>query len=199
MFAVILAPLVMFWGGCASSKPANFYVLHSIQTAPPEVQTLSSEPEIAIGVGPVRIPEYLDRPQMAVRATSSGLQFAEFDKWAESLEKNMTRVLADNISMLVPSEHVCIYPWQKCMMVRYQVTVDIVHFEKMPNGKILLDARWNILGDDGEKLLVMRRTKLTLPIESESYEAIAVAQSRAVEGLSREIALAIRSLPSKAN
>jgi len=147
----------------------------------------------------VKIPEYLDRPQIATKSTPNSIQFAEFDKWAESLEKNLTSVLADNLSVMVPSDRVCVYPWQKCMMVRYQVTLDIVHFETMPDGKILLDARWNILGNDGEKLLAMKRSRLILPVKSEGFEGIASAESHAVEALSREIALAINSLPSQTN
>jgi len=40
----------------------------------------------------------------------------------------------------------------------------------------------------------MKRTRLILPVESAGFEGIASAESRAVEALSREIAVAVKSL-----
>ena len=189
--AVIAA--IMLLGGCGSSKAANYYVLHSIQNTGPEVRSAGVEQGPAIGVGPVTVPDYLDRPQIATRSSSSSLQFSEFDRWAEPLEKNLMRVLADDLSVLVPSEQVYIFPWPKSMPVRYQVTVEFVQLEKMPDEKVILDARWNILDDKGTKLLASKRSKLIMPVESGGFEAVASAESRAVEALGREIAAEIRS------
>jgi len=195
-FAAILIVLMVL-SGCAGSKPANYYVLYSIQNPVPQVRAAGTEQDLAIGVGPIKIPDYLDRPQMAARSGGSGLQFAEFDKWAEPLEKNLTRVLADNLSILVPTERVSVFPWARAVPVRYQVTVEIVQLEKMPDEKVILDARWNILENDGGKLLVMKRSKFTLPVESAGFEGVASAESRAVDALSRDIAAALGSLPSE--
>jgi uncharacterized lipoprotein YmbA len=135
---------------------------------------------------------------MATRTTQSSLQFAEFDKWAEPLEKNLTRVLADNLSAMIPSENVSVYPWPGFMPVQYQITLEVIHLEKIPGEKVILDASWIILGNGGEKLLVMKRSKLTVPVESAGFEAIASAESRVIEALSREIAEAVRTLPRQA-
>ena len=201
---MIEAPLSRLWAisivlivlcGCSASKPANYYVLSSLQNSRPAVGTSGTEAELAIGVGPVKIAEYLDRPQIVTRTSSNGLQFAEFDRWAESLEKNLTRVVADNLSVLLSSERVCIFPCPKSMPLQYQVTLEIMHLEQMPDGKILLDASWNIFGEGGEKLLVMKRTRLNLPVQSAGFEGMASSESRAVEVLSGEIATTLMSLP----
>ncbi|MGC9965256.1 MAG: PqiC family protein [Syntrophobacteraceae bacterium] len=185
--------VIMLLGGCGGSKAANYYILHSIQNPGPELGAAGTERDPAIGVGPVTIPDYLDRPQIVTRTTDSSLQFAEFDRWAEPLEKNLARVLADNLSVMVPSERVYVFPWPKSVAVRCRVTLEIAHLEKMPDEKVLLDARWNVL--DGDKLLAAKRSRLVLPVEGAGFEAVASAQSRAVEALSREIATEIRSLP----
>jgi uncharacterized protein len=156
------------------------------------------ENDLTIGVGPIKIPEYLDRPQMATRSTPNSLQFAEFDKWAESLEKDLTRVLAENLSILLSTDRVVVFPWPGSMHVTHQVTVDLAKLDYMPDGKIVLVAGWSVFGDDGKKLLTMKRSRLTVPVQSTGFEAIAAAQSRAVQDMSREIAAAIRSLPGEA-
>ncbi len=132
---------------------------------------------------------------MATRSGPGSLQFADFDKWAEPLEKNLTRVIAENLAMLLSTDRVGVFPWLNSAQVQYQVTVDITQLERMPDGKVILAARWNILGDHGDNMLVIESSRFSIPIESVGYEAIASAESRAVEALSRQIATAIKSLP----
>ena len=190
--AILLVSLLLFCG-CAS-KPSNYYVLHSLQSEAPDVKTATAENDLTICVGPIKIPEYLDRPQMVTRSAPDSLQFAEFDKWAEPLEKSLTRVIAENLAILLSTDRVGVFPWLNTAQVQYQVTVDITQFERMPDGKVILAARWNVLGDHGDNMLLIESSRFSIPIESSGYEGIASAESRAVEALSREIALVIKSL-----
>jgi hypothetical protein len=192
--AAIYLLSLLFICGCASKSP-NYYVLNSLQSGAPSAAKAKAENDLTIGVGPVKIPAYLDRPEMATRSAPDSLQFAEFDKWAEPLEKNLTRVIAENLATLLSTDRVGVFPWLNSAQVQYQVTVDITQLERMPDGKVILAARWNILGDHGENMLVIESSRFSIPIESAGYEAIASAESRAVEALSREIAAAVRSLP----
>ena len=43
-------------------------------------------PGVIIGVGPVKFPEYLDRPQMVTKNKEGILKFDEFNRWGESLD-----------------------------------------------------------------------------------------------------------------
>ena len=180
--------------GCASKSP-NYYILNSLQSGAPSAEKVRAENDLTIGVGPVKIPAYLDRPEMATRSAADSLQFAEFDKWAEPLERNLTRVIAENLAILLSTNRVGVFPWLNSAQVQYQVTVDITQLERMPDGKVILAARWNILGDQGENMLVIESSRFSIPIESAGYGAMASAESRAVEALSREIAAAVKSLP----
>lgn len=196
LVAISVAFLVLL--GCARSQTPNYYLLNPVSTSAAEsaASCAAQPPGPTVGVGPVKVPEYLDRPQMVTRSSDTSLRFSEYDRWAEPLGKNLARVVADDLSAMLPSENVCVFPWTKSMQVRYQVTLDVVQLEQTPDGKVTLDARWNIMGDEGSKLLVMKRSRLVLPVESSGFDAIAAAESRAVEGLSREIADSIRSLGS---
>jgi len=60
--------IVFVWlGGCARSQLTNYYLLRSIQSPGAEVQAMGPEQGTVIGVGPVKIAEYLDRPQITGR------------------------------------------------------------------------------------------------------------------------------------
>jgi len=191
--AILLLSLLLLCG-CASKAP-NYYVLHSLQSEAPDVKITRAQNDLTIGVGPIKIPEYLDRPQMATRSTPYSLQFAEFDKWAEPLEKDLARVLAENLSILLSTDRVVVFPWAGYVHVLYQVTVDVAQMEYTPDGKALLVAGWSVFGNDGGKLLTIKRSRIIVPVQSTGFEAIASAQSRAVGEMSREIAACIESLP----
>ncbi len=191
--AILLLSLLLLCG-CAS-KATNYYVLHSLQSEVQDVKITRAENDLTIGVGPIKIPEYLDRPQMATRSTPDSLQFAEFDKWAEPLEKDLARVFAEDLSILLSTDRVIVFPWAGSVHVLYQVTVDVAQMEYTPDGKALLVAGWSVFGNDGGKLLAIKRSIIIVPVQSTGFEAIASAQSRAVGEMSREIAACIESLP----
>ena len=193
--ATILLFSLLFPSGCSTSKPPNYYILHSLQSEATGAVKATAENDLTIGVGPIKIPEYLDRPQMATRSTPNSLQFAEFDKWAESLEKNLGRVLAENLSLLLSTDRVVVSPWPGSVHVVYQVTVDVTQFEYTADGKVKLVAGWSVFGNDGQKLLAMKRSRFIVPVQSTGFGAIASAQSQAVGDMSREIASFIESLP----
>ena len=182
--------------GCASKAP-NYYVLHSLQSEASDVTAARAANDLTIGVGPIKIPEYLDRPQIATRSTPDSLQLAEFDKWAEPLDKNLARVLAEDLSILLSTDRVVTFPWAGSMHVQYQVTVDVSQMDYTPDGKVSLVAGWSIFGNDGVKLLALKRSRIIVPVQSAGFEAIASAQSRAVGDMSREIAACIGSLPQE--
>ncbi len=179
---------------CASKAP-NYYVLHSLQTEGSGENAARTGTELTIGVGPVKIPEYLDRPQMATRSTPDSLHFSEFDKWAEPLEKNLARILAQNLSLLLSTDRVVVFPWAGSMHVQYQVTVDVAQMDYTPDGKATLLAGWSIFGNDGAKLLTIRQSRIVVPVQAAGFEAVASAESRAVGDMSREIAACLESLP----
>jgi len=73
-----------------SPNPSRIFVLFSpLQAA--ERQDLDRPGQISLGVGPVRLPGYLDRREIVMRATQSRFDLSENDRWAEPLETNFTR------------------------------------------------------------------------------------------------------------
>lgn len=58
----------------------------------------------------------------------------------------------------------------------------------------MLSARWSVFGDGNTKELVTKKSDFIEPTGAQGYEALVSAQSRAVAGLSKEIAGAIKTL-----
>lgn len=58
--------------------------------------------EETIGVGPVSIPDSLDRSQIATLSGGNEVIIAEFDRWSGSCRDEIARVMTENLSALLP-------------------------------------------------------------------------------------------------
>jgi uncharacterized lipoprotein YmbA len=176
-----------------SAPPTRLYVL-TASSQPAESRSGRSATGVAVGVGPVELPQYVNRPQIVTGESGNELQQAPFAQWAEPLETNFTRVLAENLSQLLATERVAVFPWKGPVPLDYQVVVEVTHFLGTPNGPVSLVALWRVLGKDGKETLVSRQSRVTESTGSADYTALAAAMSRTVAALSRDIAAAITDL-----
>ena len=180
-------------GGCAS-QPSRFYLLSAlanIETASPGT---SGQQGPTIGVGPVTLPRYVDRPQIVTRTSPYEIKLAEFDRWAEALDSNFTRVLAENLSILLPTARVVMSPWPRAIPIDYQVTVDVTHLLSQVSGDSLLIADWTLFKGEGQDVLTSGRSRFSASPGGQDYAAMVAAMSQTVASLSREIATTIRGV-----
>jgi uncharacterized lipoprotein YmbA len=149
---------------------------------------------MAIGVGPVELPQYTNRQQIVTGNQSYQLHPATFDEWAEPLRDNFLRVLADNLSILLTTDRVMLFPWKGPMAIEYQVVVDVTHFLGEIGGETSLVALWSIVGKNGQEVLLSQKSDLRERTGTQGYAALAEAMSHNLGALSREIAAAITTL-----
>ena len=190
---VMLAVSTPVMNGCSTGPPTRLYVLTSLPQAE-SVPPATGGREISIGVGPVELPQYVNRPQIVTGQQSSELQSAASAQWAESLQDGFTRVLAENLSLLLATDRVAIFPW-KTFTPEYQVVVEVTHFLGQTGAEVSLVALWSILNKDGREALVSKKSSFRESTGSSEYEALAAAMSRTVAALSRDIATALQALP----
>ena len=77
----------------------------------------------------------------------------------------------------------------------YQIRMAVIQMESDEKGRVILDAGWVILGDDGRRLVLAKVSRHRNQARSEDYKEIVAAQSRALEALSREVAGEVKKLP----
>ena len=188
---VILAITAIFLGGCRSQSP-RFYALSPIQEDQVISKRKSSTPNAVIGIGPVRLADYLDQSMLVTRTTDNQAVKAEFDRWVGSLKDNFINVLSDNMSFLLSTERIYVYPWRVSVPIDYQVVLDIVRCDGRLGDAAWLEVRWSIMGGPEKKLLKTSRSSIREPVSGADYAALVAAQSRAVAKLSQEIAAAIQ-------
>jgi uncharacterized lipoprotein YmbA len=187
-WAALAACLVAI--SCAGSQPTRFYTLSPLAAVPGDTPP-AILPDLGVGVGPVTLPPYLDRPQLVTRAGSNRVVLADFDSWAEPLDGLVARVLAENLVLLLGTDDVLVLPQRRPMTFDYHVEVDVARFDIDASGNANLDARWWVFGRNGDRLLEGGRSTIAEAAEPGDYSAAAAALSRALGAMSVEIAQAI--------
>jgi uncharacterized protein len=180
--------------GCASSPNESFYTLSAgvpVNGATPA----SGEFAYSIAVGPITLPEVVDRPQFVLRAGPNEVLIVELHRWAGSLRSEIPRIIADNLATDLKVKRVAAYPQSAGDNADYRVLVDIQRFDSTLGESVTIDALWTVKRvSDG----VLRTGRSTTKESSEggSYDAVVAAHSRALATISHEIAEAIRSSAS---
>jgi uncharacterized protein len=194
--ALLLGAILLWGGGClgGASAPTRFYTLVPMGAPLTEVTPITAGKGPAIGVGPVMLPGYLDRREIVTRRGRDEIELGEFDLWSEQLKDAATRILGEDLAILLRTDRVALLAWRGSPPMQYQVAVEVARFEGAAGADVTLEARWRILGGNGKEL-ALRRSALTEAVDAPGYGALVAAMSRALGALSREIATAIRDLP----
>jgi uncharacterized lipoprotein YmbA len=190
LLALVLVPAFLA-AGClgGGSAPTRFYVL-----APGEMAAVTGPGALTVGLGPVGLAAYLDRPQIVTRPAADKIDLGEFDQWGEPLRDGISRVLAEDLARQMPSVRISIFPWRGLEQIRYQVIVDVTRLDGPAGGELALEARWRILDSAGREMAATT-TRLTEATGGAGYSPMVSAISRALAALSREMAQALAALP----
>lgn len=183
----LLAALLLALSACATAPPVRFYTL--APEAPPTVQRGT----LVVALGSVTLPDYLDRPEIVTRIGPTQVRLGDLDRWAESLEPMVQRVLGQELSRLARLRELVVLPQQRDVRYDRLVEVEVLQFEADAAGTVTLDARWRIFGAEGERQLASRQSLLRAAgAAAPDYPAIASAMSRSLNALAREIAATLQ-------
>jgi uncharacterized lipoprotein YmbA len=184
---VLPCALVLLVTGCASTPAARYYTL-SAATEP-----AAPSSALSVVVGPVAVPDEVDRPQIVVRTSPHRMQVDEFNLWTAPLPNTISRVVAQNLVTLLGTPHVTLFPQTLSTSAGYRVAIEVQRFDSASGEAATLDAVWTVRRTkDGRT--ETGRTTVREAVQETSYEALAAAHSRAVTRLSQDIANAVRAL-----
>jgi len=153
---------------------------------------------LTLALGPVRLAPYLDRNDLAIRLSADEIRYSDGERWAEPLERNVTNVLASNLSRLLGTARVFAYPQPPGLLPAYQIDVEIGRLDTTRGGEATLAAHWTIAELGTRDLLASRDSYLTRAAAGTGTPAAVAALSGVLAELSQEIASTVRELPRKA-
>lgn len=147
--------------------------------------------DLALAIGPVDLPAYLDRSEIATRIPPNKLRYSALDRWAEPLSASFARVIAADLGSALGTEDIVEFPWLLEPEVDYRVIVDVEQFERRSDGVAVLVARWQVRRGVRGETLARQRAVLEVPIDGGGTSDAVEALGRATALLAGEIAAAI--------
>ena len=192
-FSFSLMVLALLLSGCMrDNKPVQFYRL-SIESGVTDTARIPAPAhDPVIGLGPIRIAEYLNRPQIIVAVSDNQYQLSEDHRWAEHLDQNIALALIKALPHQLGTDRIVRYPWPQRQTIDYQVGIDILEFHVAADGQSRLTAQWSIKRKD--KPSIDKRSEYQFPASSTDYAAMVKAQSLCLTKLEQDIAATLRQL-----
>lgn len=188
--------MLMVLAGCAGTASQQLYLLDA-QSELPDAHAVLTSP-VTLGLGPIRLPTYLDRPQMVVALGDHQYQLDEQHRWAERLDENITRSLLQALNQLLPGVQIVRHPWGQRQAIDLQLQVDILEFHHYQAGYSQLQAQWR-LSDPSQTQSASQIFNCRIDADNDRPEMIVAAQSRCLSRFSLAIDAQVRRIVRQKN
>ena len=163
--------------------PAAMAAAPAASAAPPAVPS--------VAVGPITLPDLVDRPQLVVRVAANRVAILETERWAEPLSSEIPRVIAQDLGHLLGSGLVSSYLQSSGANAEWRVLLDIERFEASPGEDVSVEAAWSLRrGLEGAPSA--GRSRVREKVTGEGCDPLVAAYSRALFAVSADLARAIR-------
>ena len=158
--AILLAGCFFF--GCKKAT-TRFYVLNPLDSGASLVSESAQKGRLSVEVASLRLPQYLERPQIVTRSSGNRLVLAEYHQWGGNLRKNMIRILSANLSRILDTPHIAISPHRPLNPPDFRVDLEVMQFERDDDRKVRLSAQWRLSSGKDRTSVTTRMTELLSP------------------------------------
>ncbi len=188
--APIVAAALALTAGCTST-PARFHTLDAAST-PATTATAADRPGAPVlAVGPVTVPELVDRPQLVLRGPGSRVTILESQRWAEPLADGVTRVIVRSLAEAMPDA--VVMPASTVLAAAWRLQVDVTALD-VDAGRATVELAWSAqsrerTGDTGGT--ISGHAIESEPVAAQDVDGFIEAQRRALQRAASRIARAI--------
>lgn len=183
---VVLFFIATLVAGCAENPATRLHILESIQSKADQLNSQSVTNK-HVGIREIKLPTYLDRPQIVTRVGANQLVLSYSHQWAEPLSKSVARVLTEQLDAELGNVHVFAYPWSRTLAIDAEVEVRIDQFEMVDKQNCVLDVNW-LVWPKASKTAITYHSMITVAVDSPDYSRLVTAHSEALTQLSKQIA-----------
>lgn len=189
MRSILAAALAALLAACGTAPKESFYTLAG---PGPAAAAPTGTSQLAIYVGPVVVPESVDRTPMVVRKGANVVDIDDFHRWAEPLKTAIPRVVAEHLMATLGTPRVMASRASNAP-VDYRVAIEIQRLDASFTEGSTLDALWTVTATKaGSGPPRTGRTLVTEPAPSPDHAGVAAAHSRAIGRLAADIAGAFK-------
>ena len=189
---------VLISSGCFGTVSRTSY--YTLNPAEPEsgLAPARTSDQLVIGLGPLLLPDYLDRPAIVTRIGPNRLAVNEGHRWAGTLQSEILRVLAADLEILTGARSVVVFPWNVALEPDLRFRIDVQAFEGRRGGKVQLKAAWSLTPSRSDQPAVRRVTLVEEDARGNDFDDLAAAMGQCLAGLSRQMAEAVaKAVPNQ--
>ncbi len=187
----------LWLAGCATSREPQYYLLAG--AAPAEAGPAESlpVPEQVVYLLPIRMPAYLDRPQIVTRPSPWEIKTSDFHRWGMPLEGAVADRLTAVLARELPGAAVAALPpaGPAAAGIR-RVQVEIDGLDGVLGGEVVLSARWTLMDapapGTAARAALRRAVEIRQAAAGAGYAGYVQAISAAVDELGRRLAASLR-------
>jgi uncharacterized protein len=180
--------LAILLAGCASpSQPTRFYRMDRGAVAETTRNLMPDAHTQVIGVAPVSVAPYLDRPQIVERLTEHRLKLHEFDQWAGSIQDNLKVTFGDALQQVLPAKRVVTAPWPGNLQPDYRLGLVIQQFDWVGE-RVVVKGTWSLVNERTHDLAALQQVSFDEPLEGSDVDAVVAAANRSIMRWARMIA-----------
>ena len=186
--------------GCASSPEPRNYVFAPGDGWRNVAVRESSTSAYTVRFAPIRLPAYLDRPQIVTRTTATEIKVDQFHRWGIPLDMTVTELLGTSLAQSIPEAYVDVMPSRTRRANGYLVSVDIVRLDGFLGGPVELVAQWQVenTGDINETMVAPRLARYQFECTGSTYEDYVNAIREVVSALGMDSAKTLQGVAGKA-
>jgi len=182
----LCAVVSLLIAACGSSPPVRYFALSPMDS----VQLQDPDDSVTLGVGPLRLPEYLNRSQIVTRGGGSELEVDEFSRWAEPLTQAFHRVVSTDVDNMMNRVIVIAFPWEAVVQkhVDYRLLGEVTRFDADRSGRVVLDMQWAISDvSEGVPVAIHRSKYETRAASPDDPANVVSAMNDALAMFSRDV------------
>jgi len=181
---IAAALLGLILAACGGAPKDNYYML-TAPTAPPGVTG-----SVSVFVGPVLVPEGVDRAPMLIRMGPNQLDVRDDHRWAEPLKNAIPRVVSENLMRELGTTRVSWTRIGASQPADFKVAIDVQRFDSSFDEGAAIEAAWIVTPAKGPAR--SGRSSIREPAPSKDPAGVAAAHSKALERLAKEIAASLK-------
>jgi uncharacterized lipoprotein YmbA len=210
-WAVALGLLALSVAGCVRlleprASDATYYLLDRAQQT--GASTLDTA-RLTVGLREPRLASYLDPTRIVTRRGSHQINFAEFHRWGEDLDRGINRTVAQNLETRSGIRSVEAVPWPEGSTFDYVVELHILRFEGVgpppdpeadddapaPEGHSQMAVQWAIRHPKADTILARGQTRhRTDDWRVNNYEALVEHLGRGLDVLVDDVGTRLHTL-----
>ena len=181
------AVYLLVLSACGSSPPVRYYSLNPID------MDYQQDPDDAVmlGIGPLSIPDYLNRSQIVTRDVDAQMRVDDFSRWTEPLADSMHRIISTDVDNLLHGVVVVMYPYDAVVRshLDYRLVGDVNRFDADSSGLVVLEIQWAIVDTEANLLVPVRRNRYQAQmVTSGDFGAMVAAMNDVLSQFSRDVA-----------